>query len=464
MDISASSGGTSDPPTVPLSKNSVPPPVLPPKAPRKSKTAPIEPSKRVKVYPEGSTGPWVVFFRPKGKALNIMQISKDLAKHFSAVTEIFKVRPDKLRVTVSCLKQANAIAGYELFTREYRVYVPARVVEIDGVVTDAGLTVEDVIKFGSGRFKNSNIQPVKILDCKHLHSVSLDNGEKKYTPSDSLRVTFAGSALPSFIDVNRVRLPVRLFVPRVMNCLKCKQLGHTATHCSNKVRCGKCGENHEDSACSKDTARCLYCGETPHELSSCPAYKLRGEKIKRSLKERSKRTFAEILKKTAATDLISPNPFEALSTDEPGNDDPLEGSSTYYPGESRKRKNTSSPQLPRKGTKTFSSGLTNTPNSQSAEVKPKQTPPGFVNFNSLKEFPALPGTVKTPTVSSLEPEIEPESGLLNFSDIVDWIFTTFNITDPLKSFLLAFLPTVKTFLKQLTAKWPLLAAIVSFDG
>ena len=463
MDFSASSGGTSDPPTIPLSP-SVPPPVLPPKAPRKSKTAPIEPSNRVKVYPEGSNGPWVVFFRPKGKALNIMQISKDLVKHFSAVTEIFKVRPNKLRVTVSCLKQANAIAGFELFTREYRVYVPARVVEIDGVVTDAGLTVEDVLKFGSGRFKNSNIQPVKILDCKHLHSVSFDNGEKRYTPSDSLRVTFAGSALPSFIDVNRVRLPVRLFVPRVMHCLRCKQLGHTATHCSNKIRCGKCGENHEDSTCSKDTARCLYCGETPHELSSCPAYKLRGEKIKRSLKERSKRTFAEMLKKTAATDQTSPNIFEVLPIDESENDDPFEGSSGYSFTESRKRKNSSSPQLPRKETKTSSNGMTNTIKSKSAEVKPKQTPPGFLNFNSQKEFPALPGTAKTPAVSSFESESQPESGLLNFSDIVDWILTTFNITDPLKSFLLAFLPTVKTFLKQLTAKWPLLAAIVSFDG
>ena len=85
-------------------------------------------------------------------------------------------------------------------------------------------------------------------------------------------------------------------------------------------------------------------------------------------------------------------------------------------------------------------------------------------MNSSKEFPALPGTSKNPPVPSFSSKNQPESGLLKFLDIVDWVFENFNITDPLKNLLLAFLPTVKTFLKQLIAIWLLLAAIVSFDG
>ena len=103
--------------------------------------------------------------------------------------------------------------------------------------------------------------------------------------------------------------------------------------------------------------------------------------------------------------------------------------------------------------------MTDTKKQKSAVENPKQTPPGMAKLNSSKEFPALPGTSKNPTVPSFSSKIQPESGLLKFSDIVDWLFENF-----LKSLLLAFLPTVKTFLKQLTAKWPLLAAIVSFDG
>ena len=337
-------------------------------------------------------------------------------------------------------------------------------VEIDGVVTESELSVDDILSIGFGRFKDSNIQNVKILDCKQLHSVSVDKGVKKYTPSDSFRVTFAGSALPSHIDVNRVRLPVRLFVPRIMNCLNCKQLGHTATHCCNKARCGKCGENHGDDSCKKEAEKCLYCGETPHELSTCPAYKLRSDKIKRSLKERSKRTFAEMLKKTAPTIPITPNTYEVLSSDESDSDDPLEGSSSAFVGASKKKKKSSSPKLPKKVLKIPPNGMNDTRKPKSAGENPKQTPPGFVNSNSQKEFPALPGTSKTPNAPVLSQQISPESGLLKFSDIVDWILETFNITDPLKSLLMAFLPTVSTFLKQLTAKWPLLASIVSFDG
>ena len=109
---------------------------------------------RIRAYHERSPGPWMVFFRPKGKPLNVIQISRDLTKRFSAVTEISKVKPNKLRVSVSSLKQANEIVASELFTREYHVYVPSREVEIDGVVTEASLTCEDLLQFGIGRFKN----------------------------------------------------------------------------------------------------------------------------------------------------------------------------------------------------------------------------------------------------------------------------------------------------------------------
>ena len=223
------------------------------KVPRKN--AKYEDVPRIRAYPEGSSGPWVVFFRPKGKPLNVLQISRDLTKRFSAVSDITKVRPNRLRVSVTSLKQANEIAACELFTREYHVYVPSREVEIDGVVSEGSLTCEDLLQFGIGRFKDSQLQPVKILECKQLYSVSVAGDKKTYSRSDSFRVTFAGSALPSHVVIDKVRLPVRLFISRVMNCLNCKQLGHTATNYCNKARCSKCGENHTDDSCIKGTER-----------------------------------------------------------------------------------------------------------------------------------------------------------------------------------------------------------------
>ena len=417
-------------------------------------------SKRVKAYPDDSIGPYVVFFRPIKKPLNTIQIGKDLAKQFSDVTEITKVRPNKLRVIVNSLKQANQIAKHETFTKEYRVYIPARDVEIDGVVTEKNLSAKDLLEYGVGCFKNPVLQKVKILDCKQLRSASIEDGKKTFLESDSFRVTFAGSALPNYILLDRVRLPVRLFVPRVMNCQKCKQLGHTATYCCNKARCSKCEGDHEEKTCEKNSSKCLYCGESPHDLSACPTYKQREEKIKRSLKERSKRSFADMLKRTEPS---SPgNIFTLLPTDEGISDDPVAGCSYALQDRSRKRRNSNSPSLSRKGRKVSSNGLPNTPKG-SGERKPKQTPPGPYQKKSNQEYPPLPGTPKIPGFRFQDAEKNLQTGFLKFSDIVDWILNTFNITDPLKSLLFAFLPTVKTFLKQLTIRWPLLSAIVSFD-
>ena len=424
------------------------------KVPRKNDQSVRKNPPRIRAYPNGSARPWVVFFRPKGKPLNILQISRDLVKRFSAVSDITKVRPNRLRVSVGSLKQANEIAACELFTREYHVYVPSREVEIDGVVSESSLTCEDLMQYGIGRFKDPMLQPVKILECKQLYSVSVAGGKKTYSPSGSFRVTFAGSALPSHVVIDKVRLPVRLFIPRVMNCLNCKQLGHTASHCCSKARCGKCGEHHADNTCSKDAEKCVYCGEAPHELSACPVYKQRGDKMKRSIKERSKRSYAEMLKATATNPLTDDNPFGPLSTDEIDSDDSSFESSFVITEDSRKRKNRSSSRIRRKERKVFKAGKPDLPNKAggNADKKPKPTAPGLANLRSDREFPDLPGTSKSsPRVPLSKPEVQSDAGLLQLSDIMEWIFKAFKVPEHLKNILTVFLPAVKTFLKQQAA-------------
>lgn len=94
----------------------------------------------------------------------------------------------------------------------------------------------------------------------------------------------------------------------------------------------------------------------------------------------------------------------------------------------------------------------------------KPVPPGFGNFNYPLHFPPFPGTSQTPKVPPTQQnETQSDAGLIKFSTIVDWIFKTFNINDPLKSILTAVIPTVRTFLKLLSVQWPTLSAIVSFD-
>lgn len=430
-------------------------------------------SPRLKAYPPDSGGPFVVFFRSKGKRLNTIQISKDLTKRFSSVVAIDTVGSGKLRVTVSDRKQANEIVACELFTREYQTYLPSHRVEIAGVVTEGSMTCEELMQ-GCGRFKNPSLPSVPILECKQLHSVSLVGEKKIYSHSESFCVTFSGSALPNFLVIGKLRLPVRLYVPKVMNCTNCKQLGHTAQYCCNKPRCASCGERHVDGACSIPP-KCVYCNESPpHALENCPTYVRRQQHQRRSLEQRSRRSFAEMLKK-AAPSAESQNIYSSLSLDDQGSDSEVgEGISFVFKGSSRKRVRLQRPTKKPRNLPSSDDPPTMKNTKPVAKVS-KLSPPGF-KLQEERDFPPLPGKSKIPNIpkfqtaqpkesSHSEPLGQPQGvPMFTLSGIVDIILNFFNASDPVKNIVKGLLPCVTPLLKQLASRMPLLATIISFDG
>ena len=458
------------------------------------------PPTRVRAYPNDFKGPFYVFFRSKGKPLNVLQISRDLRRLYSAVTLIEKVG-SKLRVSVANAKQANDIARSELFLREWNVYVPSRNVEIVGVVTEESLT-EDELSKGVGVFKNSSLPSLKILECRKLSSVSVKDGKRVYSPSSSFRVTFEGSTLPNYVEMGCLRLPVRLFVPRVWTCEKCQQLGHTAPYCGNKARCTKCGGDHVVDACSVSTQMCVYCGQAPHELSSCPTYMERSARLKQSLKDRSRRSYAEMVKKTLPA---TENSFALLSEEELSSDDFTSGKVAGAQTESIRR----NPEVSRRGMGSLPTGARKNTPTGSAGRNPKPT--SGCNLNDNRVFPTLPGTQKMPGVSLSQTEnhhstptqvqlstasreregngsktqfspsgsqspIAPglpfanapgsgsRDGLIPFSELVEMILTAFNASESVKVLAKMLLNSVKPFVQQLAANWPIVNMLISFDG
>lgn len=283
-----------------------------------------DPVPRVRKYLAGQREEWVVFFRPKDKPLHAMRISENLWKHYLGVTNVTKMNKNKLRVVVNNRTEANQIVCDPRFCNEYRVWIPARSVEIDGVVSEDGLTAQQIWK-GVGQFKRKNLPAVQIIDVQQMAKSEGEGTNKRFTPSSSFRVTFAGTALPDFLLIDGVLLlPVRMYHPRIMRCTNCQRLGHTKAFCYNKTVCGKCGEKHSDEACHKEVVKCLLCGGDPHEARVCPKYRERSEQLKLDLKKRSKRSFAEIVKAATATTRTD-NPFDVLQEDKPEPQQPEEG-------------------------------------------------------------------------------------------------------------------------------------------
>lgn len=382
-----------------------------------------------------------------------MQITKDLQKNYSGVVQCTKLNKSKLRVIVNSAVQANQIVKDQRFCLEYRVWIPAHKVEIDGVVTDEGLTLTDVSR-AVGRFKNPKLPPVEILECRQLGKVTTEGDKKTFVPSPSFRVTFAGSALPDYIELYKLRLPVRLYVPRVMSCENCQQLGHTKTYCSNKSKCSKCAGPHKDGECQKQAEKCLLCGGEPHKTRQCPKYKEREDKMKRSLKERSKKSFAEILKQVTDSNRFAPLGDED-SEDEDTEEEVLfekeEDSDTSAGPSSKRSKTDKSDKASERKTKKGgpkNDGDEFPPLGPSDRPKPDPIPPK----------PKLKKPKPTPTPSPIPDAFK---GIVSFSTIVEWLCSL--VSEPVRLFIKQFEPVVRGYGKQLASTMPLLS-FISFDG
>lgn len=416
---------------------------------------------RVRQYLEGSRNEWVVFFRPKCKALNTVRIASDLMKHYSGVNEIRKLNKNKLRVSVNNAEQANQIVCDQRFVLEYRVWIPAHIVEIDGVVTEESLTTHDLSR-AVGFFKKTNLPSVKVIDVRQMGTAKGDGVNRKFTPSSSFRITFAGSALPDYIVLdNKLRLPVRMYIPRVMSCDNCKQLGHTKAYCGNKSKCSKCGENHTEEQCHKVAEKCLLCGGPLHDTRACPKYKERSDKMKRSLKERSKRSFAEILASTPSV-ARNENCYSILSDEETDSQQETEHTEeeiVFSSNGATKRKKSSN----------RSQGKTPKVSAKGSVAESQQPGPSWHSYE--QEFPTLtqkqtprtsePKSEKfVPPKAVTPPEEETNDFKLPFSTIVEWILSV--VTGPEREFLEKVIPFVRKLGKQLASKSTLLS-FISFD-
>ncbi|XP_039447350.1 uncharacterized protein LOC120426623 [Culex pipiens pallens] len=372
-----------------------------------------------------------------------MRIAADLEKHYSGVTEVTKLHRNKLRVALDNAKEANGIVCDPKFCVEYRVWIPARSVEIDGVVSEDHLTVQQVLK-GVGLFKRKNLPTVQVIEVRQMGNSDGEGENKKFVPTNSYRVTFAGTALPDYLEIGNVlRLPVRLYYPKVMSCSNCQKLGHTKAFCNNKTICGKCGENHQTDQCKAVPTKCLICGGAVHETRCCPKYQERSDKLKQEISKRSKRSFAEIVKTSKVE-----NHYAVLAEEDPQSEEEATEEELVYStlggGPKRKRK------IKKKSGKTQSAKTGNPP----TETRLPQ--PGAAAFNRM--FPSVSTTKPGPAVSRQNGQ--PEDHRIPFSKILEMVLTV--LSEPTRLLLEPLIPFFKEVAKNLAVN-SALSTVILFD-
>lgn len=405
---------------------------------------------RVKVYPKNAKGPFEVFFRRLDKPLNALHISDLLHRSYRSIKEVKSIFLSKVRAIFSSREDANAVVADATLTALYRVYVPCERVEISGVVYDELLDLQTASKVGFGQFKNANLPKVELLECERMANTSSKDDKIELSPSNAIRVTFAGTVLPNYLNVNRLLLPIRLFTPKVMKCDRCQSFGHTSKFCANKFRCAKCGLFHESASCSSKSESCVHCEGRHTSPKECPKFLERKEVLRRQTINRSKQSYAELVKSFVTT-TDSENQFLILDEGNQDNDCDDQAHCSYKPPAKRKKP----PPIKTSFPTATSSDTSKTPNKKSQMQIP----------DPHKEWPNLPKTHDVPGFRKINDSENEESSFRNsLIKVVHFICKVFDFDQRWIDLIESIIPSLTPILKPLCDKLPLLKFFLSFNG
>ena len=201
---------------------------------------------RIKQYADSSKGPFIVYIRRKEYDLDQITIQKFVFEHYKSCSLAFSINEYKMKFELTDLNEANQLVKDQRLVA-YKVYVPAREVEVRGVVSlSVEMDANILLKTAYGGFKNPNLAHINILEVYRFNSV----GTK--TPTNKVKVTFEGTIVPDHIIVDRcLHIRVQQFRPKAFFCEKCLGFNHSTSYCtSSKQKCKKCGGFHNVELCT----------------------------------------------------------------------------------------------------------------------------------------------------------------------------------------------------------------------
>lgn len=121
--------------------------------------------------------------------------------------------------------------------------------------------------------------------------------DNKKCESLSVLIHFEEKNLPAKVKLGFISYTVREYVPPPLRCYNCQRMGHSAALCKGKMRCAKCGEEHQYGKCREGTKlKCCNCGgEHSAAYAGCPVQQQAREIQK--VKTNQNLTYAEAARK-----------------------------------------------------------------------------------------------------------------------------------------------------------------------
>jgi hypothetical protein len=172
----SSSGGSTEPTSAP-SGSSIS--TIAPQGSQNTDSQNANDFSKKRIYPSDFDGRFLVFIREWKKALPHVTISRYLCKKYtSSILQITKVHKQKIRVECANAFTANLLVADAELNKDFRVSIPADVVEINGVISISNdLNTLDLVNFGAGVFGNPSIPSVRIFDAYRMRKSFSQNGK-----------------------------------------------------------------------------------------------------------------------------------------------------------------------------------------------------------------------------------------------------------------------------------------------
>lgn len=184
--------------------------------------------------------------------INPMMLTHELKKQVGEIA-FAKVLQDGALMIV-CKNEEQKNKAMKVKTVGKKVVTSSKIIGqnswIFGVIKGVpiGVTMEELKK---------NLDGGKVIDAVRLKM----NREGRRMDSLSVRIKFEGREMPDKVRMGFISYPVIEYNAPPMRCYNCQRYGHTAALCKSKIRCARCGGEHEFGKCEEGVeVKCCNCG------------------------------------------------------------------------------------------------------------------------------------------------------------------------------------------------------------
>lgn len=197
---------------------------------------------------------------------------KELDNYIQSITSAGK---NRIKVIFKSAYHANLLLSSKVLEqKEIKPFIPQYLTKRVGIIRGVDLSLsDDEIKTLIAPLAGQYFTVVDAIRMKR--KIIIEGKDPEYKPTGTVKVIFKGQHLPASISLCKVICEVEPFIQRVVQCFNCLRYGHVSGQCRSKVKCAKCGNEHNTSVCSSSISPCCIFCKGDHISSDhkvCPEY------------------------------------------------------------------------------------------------------------------------------------------------------------------------------------------------